>query len=147
MASGIAIANINLDELGPEWCDWCLPTTNYYNGPYIFVKNEVNINAIREVTEVSPEEVLRETFRRTGRTNVCARIKTTDPNSMEYWWDMGWVPDGKLVVPDKLRWGELVQWCHQQSDFGQTNFCPIGTAPEEQIIAYLDKNFAQQKRR
>jgi len=143
---GIALVNQNLDEWHQRLCDWCLPTTNYWNGPYILVNETICADIDSVVTEVLPAELLRETFSRTGKRKVFARVGgSKSPN--DYWWDMGWRPDGKIIVPDKLRWGDLVGWCNRQSDFAQTNFIPIATAPEEQIYAYLERSFASMGRR
>lgn len=139
----IALVNQNLDEWHPELCDWSLPATFCFLGPWIMAHEEIAVTAPREITDVPGNEILSETFRRTGKTTIRARILPTAefPHPGEYAdLDRGYNPTGKLIVPDLLKWGELIGWCGRKGDMTQTNFYPIATASEKKILEYLEKN-------
>lgn len=146
MAEGaiIALVNQNLDEWHQELCDWSLPSTFYFHGPWIMANEVIAVTAPREISDVSGDETLSETFRRIGKSPIRARILPTAefPHPGEHAdLDRGYYPTGKLIVPDRLKWGELIRWCSSQGDMTQSNFYPIATAPEKKILEYLEKNY------
>lgn len=128
------IVNQNLEKLSPDLCDWSLSKGFYTFGPCIVVNNRFVVGRIQEAISVDSGEMLRTTFMRTKRNEIFAKNLEQNIHLEDLREDSS---TRRLVVPDRLRWGELQEWCDSYTQRYNITVSPVATAPGEKIIEYL----------
>jgi hypothetical protein len=152
MIERVRIADVDPNCLDNRLFDFSLPTNAYFLGPVLMLKRGAVSDDEEIEIEASGDETLRETFNgqklriMSGRV-ISARVLPTK----EHLYPMNYFPGGyyhsnSLLVPDRLKWGELLSWCRELEDFYQTEFFPVATAPEEVIQACIEKKLTEQGR-
>lgn len=144
----IGLRIVDLSSLGPEHCYFPLPMTYYSTPPVIGVQNLPSVDREHAEEPMPGEETPLQTFERLGldprRVEIGAEeVLVGGRRNSLYIPESGWhSPDWSqdVIIPDRLKWGEIIEWCERYGDLAQSTFYPVGVALEEQIVKFLARH-------
>ena len=147
----ITIVNINPHEFQSEHYDFSLPTTYHHYG-MVMLNSRIKPNSPERTIEVPGNKIIRQTFQNQGFRLMDGGILGVKISPMpEHPSPMSYVPGGyhassSIIVPDNLKWGELLGWCMKLEDLCQTEFFPIAAAPKEEIESFVRRMLREKGR-